>query len=269
MNSKVRSVPHVVTGALGRRILRTGRYLADLTVFVLHALFGRRGERSPFNRATYQAAITQVIFTGIDALPAVLLLATAVGAAITAPLILWLGTLGAQDSVAGMLTGFVGLELAPLLTAVIVIGRTGSAITVDLGNMQLRREVEGLALLGIDVQDLFVAPRLVGVAVSQLALAVFFALFSVVTGVFFSAIAESFSQLGYLLAAPLALDPGDLVTFTLKNLLFGVIIGGAACYHGLLVRRSPTELPQQTQRSIINTMVVIFLLDGLIAVAVS
>jgi phospholipid/cholesterol/gamma-HCH transport system permease protein len=116
------------------------------------------------------------------------------------------------------------------------------------------------------VQDYFITPRLVGVGISQLILAVYFAVIAVVSGVFFSALLMSFSHLKYLVAIPLAFDPVALIGFVLKNVMFGLIIGAAASYHGLRVGISPTEVPQETQRAIVNGLVLIFIIDGMMAV---
>ena len=64
-----------------------------------------------------------------------------------------------------------------------------------------------------------------------------------------------------------AFDTRNIMSFVVKNLLFGYIIATTACYHGLSVRYSATELPQQTQRSIINMLIIIFTVDGLMAIA--
>jgi phospholipid/cholesterol/gamma-HCH transport system permease protein len=267
MTVKPQLSPAALAGAIGRRTVQSLLYVVDLTVFVLHAMRGWGGHRGLLNRASYNAVIAQMIFTGIDALPAVTLLGLAVGAGITAQLIMLIQVVGTEADVINVLTRVVALELAPLLTAIIVIGRTGSAIAVDLGNMKLHREVEGLTLLGIDVQDFFISPRLVGVGLSQLILAVYFALIAVVSGVVFTALLLSFGYLKYLVAIPLAFDPVALIGFLFKNLLFGLIIGASACFHGLRVGVSPTEVPQQTQRAIVNSLVLVFLLDGMLAVA--
>jgi phospholipid/cholesterol/gamma-HCH transport system permease protein len=73
------------------------------------------------------------------------------------------------------------------------------------------------------------------------------------------------SYLKYLTEIPLAFDPYDLLLFLLKNLFFGLIIGATACFHGLRVELSTTEVPQQTQRAIVNSLTLIFVLDGLFA----
>lgn len=257
---------NAIVGSLGRRLIQAALYVVDIVVFILHAVRGSGGRRGLFNKATYQAAIAQIIFTGIDALPAITILGLAVGAAVTTQLIRVMQVVGNQNDLINVLTQVVALELAPLFSAIIVIGRSGSAVTVDLGNMSLHREVDGLALLGINVQDFFITPRLVGIAVSQLILAVYFAVLAVVGGVCFSALLLSFSYFKYLVEIPLAFDPLALIGFVLKNVVFGLIIGATACYHGLRVRVSPTEVPQETQRAIVNSMVLIFLLDGLMAV---
>lgn len=267
MRLNSRFTPSLVFGAVGRRVIQTALYVVDITVFILHAIRSSGGRRGLFNRATYHAAVSQIIFTGIDALPAITVLGLAVGAGITTQLIRLMQVVGNENDVIKVLTQVVALELAPLLSAIVVIGRSGSAVTVDLGNMSLHREVDGLALLGINVHDIFITPRLIGITVAQLVLAVYFAVLAVVSGVLFSAMLQSFSYFKYLVAIPLAFDPLALIGFLAKNVLFGLIIGATACYHGLRVRVSPTEVPQEAQRAIVNSMVLIFLLDGLLAVA--
>ena len=58
-----------------------------------------------------------------------------------------------------------------------------------------------------------------------------------------------------------------LLLFTAKNLLFGLVIGGSACFHALQVRHSATEVPQQTQKAIVNSLAIIAVFDGLLAIA--
>lgn len=251
--------------AVGRAVVGSLLYMVDLTAFIINALRGWRGK---FNRAAYQSIITQIIFTGIDALPAISLLALAIGASITTQLILLVQMVGSDADVIRMITQVVALELSPLLAAIIIIGRSGSAITVDLGNMKLHREMEGLALLGIDMREFFIRPRLAGVVIAQLMLSIYFAVIAVVSGVLFSALFSSASYYRYLVAIPMAFDPTQLIGFVVKDVLFGLIIGGAACFHALRVTDSPTEVPQQTQQAIVNSLMLIFLIDGLVAMAV-
>jgi phospholipid/cholesterol/gamma-HCH transport system permease protein len=253
-------------GWTGRRLSNIGIYVVDLTVFVLRAFRDWARRDRVFNRATLQNVYGQVIFTGVDALPLVTFLALAVGLSITSQMLKLAQALGSESDVADLLTNIVGSELSSLLTAIILIGRSGSAIAVDLGGMNLRGEVEGLELLGINVNEFFVTPRIIGAAISQFVLAVWFAAIALFGGVFINSLISSGTSLHQLKRMAETVDPMLLALFVLKNLLFGVIIAGTACYHGFRVRNSPTELPQQTQRAIVTSLVLVFAADGLLAV---
>lgn len=253
-------------GWTGRRTLSLGSYLLDLTSFILHALRDWFSREHVFNRATRHSLTSQIIFTGVDALPVITLLAFAVGLSITSQLLMLAQALGSERDVAAMLTSIVGVELSSLLTAIVLIGRSGSAIAVDTGYMKLQGEVEALELLGINVREFFVTPRIVGAAIAQVTLAVYFAAIALFGGVLLNGLIfhlETAHQLRHLAEA---LRPTQAVIFILKNLLFGIIISGTACFHGLRVRNSPTELPQHTQRAIVTSLVLVFLVDGLLAV---
>lgn len=261
-NSKL----NLVSGMVGRQALRLPLYVLDLTLFTLQALREWREHSNLRNRATYSSLVSQMIFTGIDALPPIILLSLASGVSITSMLLTNVQVFGSTTDIVNILADVVALELGSLLTAVILVGRSGSAIAIDLGNMKLNREVEGLELLGINVNHFFVTPRLLGTTVSQLVLAIFFSSLSVISAIAFNASLYSTSYWKYLGEIPLAFDPADLMLFVVKNLIFGLIIGVAACYHALRVQNSVTEIPQQSQRAIVNSLSMIFLLDGLFAI---
>lgn len=254
------------TGMVGYQILRLPRYLLALTLFTLRALREWREHSNLRNRATYSSLVSQLIFSGIDALPPLILLATASGMSITSLLLRNVQVFGTTADTVSVLSEVVALELACLLTAIILVGRSGSAIAVDLGNMKLNREIEGLELLGINIHHMFITPRIVAITITQLILAAFFSALSVGSAVIFNALFTSASYWKYLGEIPLAFDPMDLLLFVLKNLIFGIIIGSTACFHALQVERSVTELPQQTQRAIVNGLSIIFLIDGLFVV---
>ncbi len=255
----------IITGMLGRQVLRLPLYVLELTLFTLQAFREWREHSSLRNRATYSSFVSQVIFSGIDALPPIILLSLASGVSITSMLLKNVQVFGSTADIVSILTEVVALELGSLLTAVILVGRSGSAIAIDLGNMKLHREVEGLELLGVNLNHFFVTPRLLGTTVAQLVLAIFFSTISVVSAIAFNATLYSSGYWKYLGELPLAFDPADLLLFVVKNLLFGLIIGTTACYHALRVENSVTEIPQQSQRAIVNSLSMIFILDGLIA----
>jgi len=162
----------------------------------------------------------------------------------------------------------VCLGIGPFVAAIILISRTGSAIVVDLGNMKLHGEITGLENLGIDINTYLIAPRLIGTAISQLAITVYFTALILISGILLSGYLISSTHYAILETIVTAFTPQLLGLFIIKNLLFGFIIAAISSYGGLSVRESPTEVPQQATRAIVNCLISIFLVDGLIALAI-
>jgi len=255
------------SGWFGRRTLYAFTYLVDLVVFCVNALSIGRKHRNIWNRATYSSLIAQLIFSGVDALLIVTVLGLAIGVGVTTHLIHLIFTLGNINDVARMLSEVIVMELGPVITAIILIGRSGSAVSIDLGSMKVNRQIEGLELLGVDVDDVFVVPRLIAIAISQFVLALWFSLVILISGILSSAFFYGVAPEVFLRELFITFTLGDTLNFVLKNLIFGLVIGGGACFHGLKVGTATTEIAQQTQRSIMNSIALVFLLDGLLLVA--
>ncbi|MGE0081449.1 MAG: MlaE family ABC transporter permease, partial [Thiohalomonadaceae bacterium] len=142
-----------IAGAVGRRTLGLVLYPIDLTAFVLRAFRDARHPARRYNRAAASSLLAQIIFTGVDALPTITLIGTAVGLGMVSQLIALMHMFGSTREMVAVLSQVVVLELGPLLTAVLIISRSSSAIAVELGHMRLNKEVEGLRLLGVNTND--------------------------------------------------------------------------------------------------------------------
>ena len=255
-------------GIVGRQTLRIPYYLLELTIFILRALHDWRRVSHLVNRASYRSLVGQMIFSGIDALPTITLLALASGLAITSQTILTIQVIGERADVVDILIRLVVFELGTLLTATVLIGRSGSAIAVDLGNMKLHKEIEGLEMLGININHFLITPRLIGSALSQMVLAVYFSVLAIISGIMMLGITRHSGYLEYLSDITQAFHPYDLILFMVKNLFFGLLIGGIACFHAMNVQQSQTEVPQQTQRAIVNSLSLVFVLNALFTLLV-
>src|SRR5690554_5937946 len=225
-------------GFLGRQVQRPPKYLFQLLLFTLRALNPRQQGHIRLNQASYRTLVGQLIFSGVDALPVITLLALASGLAVTSQIILTIQLIGDRTEVIDILVRVVVFELSTLLTAILLIGRSGSAITVDLGNMKLNRELEGVEMLGINLNHFLITPRVIGAGIAQAMLAIYFAFIAIVTGVFFLAFSHEPGYLNYLPEIAASLHPYNLLIFLLKNVVFGIIIGATACYHALQVEKS-------------------------------
>jgi len=172
----------------------------------------------------------------------------------------------ADDPVGSFLVGIIVRELGPLVTAVVVLGRSGTAIATELGSMRLNGEIDALRAHRIDPLAFVVLPRVLGAVLSMLLLTVVFDLMGVLGGFAVSIFLKDLSfalLVGRFLAA---LTNTDLALTAGKAVLFGGSIAFSACYFGLRVERSPTELPRAVTRSVVASLVALFVIDGVLAV---
>lgn len=256
----------LIFGWTGHRCIAAVSYLLGLLAFIGQSVADWLRERPFFNPVTYRSLLRQIIFTGVDAVPVVSLLALAVGIIFTGQLIHLTSDFTAQADIIGTLSFLIIYEIGPLLTAMILIGRSTSAIAVDLGNMKQRGEIEALELLGININNYLIAPRLAAAAISQLVLAVWFSGIALYGGILFAGSYYSSSYLLYGGRTLHGLSAPLLLLFILKNILYGFIIAATACFHALNAGRALSEVPQQTQRAIVNGLSIVFIVDGLLAV---
>lgn len=175
--------------------------------------------------------LRQVWFTGASATATIVVRGALIGTLIIAYVI---EVLNADVSLAvKMLVWVVLREVGPLIAAVLVIQRSGTAVATELALMKISGEVASLRRMRIDAQDLLVVPRVAGIALANAALTVYVQFIAVGGGMVLSALtinaslgemAENF----FLLASPL-----DIVYSIAKSLLFGAAIGVIACWYGL------------------------------------
>ena len=240
--------------------------VVDLVFFIVTVL--RRGfsylHKNKENTLIKDSVVREVIFDGIDTLiPTVLILSIIVGFSITAQLIIFLQNIGSETEVVKILIRYIAFELSPLLTAIIIICRSGSAVAIQTGNMTINQEIKSLELLGIDVLVLFAFPSLIGKTISQISLSCYFSVLSISFGILFSAIIDSSSNLKYFSILIDSIEPIELFYFLIKNMLFGMIISANASFHGLHATHSVTEVPQRTQKAIMQSLFSVFVISAL------
>ncbi|HEX6928611.1 MAG TPA: ABC transporter permease [Gammaproteobacteria bacterium] len=250
-------------GWTGRRAIRLFTYPVDLFLFIFHALRDWAGS-GRVHHTNDHAALRQVLRAGADPLPAILLLGFVVGFTFALPLIMFSPQL-AETELAPLLMQLIGLELGSLLTAVVLIGRTGRAMAVELANMKLHGEVRGLERLGIDMNHFFVAPRLIATGTAQLVLATYFTAAALFCGMLLASLLYRGEASGLAVEILAAVETDELLIFIAKNLLFGLVIAGAACYSALQVEIAPTEVPERARQAATNSLLLIFFINGTLA----
>jgi len=255
---------NTLTGWPGRKLIQNVSYVINLVTFSMLALRDWKRKNKLFQSRSYSTTVTQIIFTGVDALPTIAFLGLATGFIFTFRLISISNSLGGADDIVNLLITVICLSIGPFLAAIIIISRTGSAIVVDLGNMKLHGEIEALENMGVNINDYLVAPRIISTAISQLAITVYFTVIALLSGILMSALFVNPSHFSFITNISNSITPYMMSIFIIKNIIFGYIIATVACYNGLRVQNSATEVPQRTTASIVQSLSFVFVIDILI-----
>ncbi len=250
-------------------VLRLGTKTVTVWSFtrrLLRTLFGALS--APFQpgasaaNVSWRIAVRQVFFTGFEALPLVSVIASMLGATIVVQAQL-LGTVSG-DVLGRMLVAVVLREIAPLSTAIVVSGRSGTAIATELGNMKVNNEILGLASLGIDPYRFLVFPRLTGTVISVLVLTVYFGAMAILGGFLANWALYNSSLAAMQSGFAEALVPLDLPLFVCKGLGLGVLVGWLCCHFGMEVGASPTEVPQRASQAVVSSMLACVVFNTLV-----
>jgi phospholipid/cholesterol/gamma-HCH transport system permease protein len=206
----------------------------------------------------------QIARAGLKLLPMVTFLACALGLVVIGQTVLLLNRYGAPKYLGMVMVSVVVRELGPLLAALLVLARIGTANVVELGTARALGEVEALEALAIDPIHFLVAPRVIGMALAIFSLTVYLILFALLSGYAFAFLqnvpltpSEYFDQLA------LSLMWQDFVLLALKTLSFGVLIATVTCYEGLAKPVRLERVSSATARAVGECVVGVVMLDAL------
>jgi phospholipid/cholesterol/gamma-HCH transport system permease protein len=245
-------------GSTARRLSRLGA----LARFGFDALHAATRLTAAGRAVALRIAIHQVRFTAVHAVGLVALLSGILSFLVISQATRELGRFGATDLIGTLIVVAIVRELGPLITALVVAGRSGTAIAAELATNQVLGEVRALEAMGIDPKQYLVLPRFAGLLVSVFVLLVLFDLVAILAG-FAAATFNGMSGPRYFDIVLESLRAKDVWLTVLKALAFGLIVGVVPSYFGLAVRRAPTEIPIAASRAVVAAIVGIFLCSAL------
>lgn len=232
-----------------------------------------RGKRATA-RQIGEIFFQQMYFTAVEAVPIVALLATLVGGVTLIEFATVLPRIGNSGYLGDVMVLVILRELAPLFTAFIVAGRTGSALAAFIGNMKVHGEIDALESMGIDPVRFLVLPAVLGSTIGMVCLSLLFTASGIFGGFLVAQI------LAWAFPGSLGLDMGfwifvektgsalhlvDVLVMLVKPMSFGLAITLLACLNGLSLGKSSHEVPQGTRSAVVDAIVVVVVLDGLFA----
>ncbi len=205
--------------------------------------------------------VRQILYTGVEALPIVSFVALAVGGLIILQGYNLLSNFGQGNWIHMILVTVVIRELSSIFTALIVIARSGTAISTELGNMVVNKEIDLLNSFKISPISYLVTSRVIGVIVAMTVLTIFFNITAVLGGWLFSTLFNGIDFLSFMSGFANTIKVVDIFISTIKSVIFGLIIALISCYQGLQVKFALTEVPQRTIKAVVQAMVFVILSD--------
>ncbi len=212
----------------------------------------------------------QLLFTGVEATSAVLLVGFFVGISIVLQSQLWFSMAGQSGLLGSFLVVTVIRELAPLLVNLLVISRSGSAMIGQLGLMRIRGEVQVLEVQGVDPFLYLLVPRVVAAVVSVLCLTVVFILSSLVTGYTCGSLVDmvQFAPTDFANIVIRALSMQDVLALLTKGVLPAAMAAIICCTGGLRVESSIAEISVALTQSLSRAVLMTFFLSATITLLI-
>jgi phospholipid/cholesterol/gamma-HCH transport system permease protein len=245
-----------VGAATGRTVAYVGG-LAEISTKSLRLLF-----LSPLKRGRMlQRAIHEAMAVGVGAIPIVSLISFFVGVIIALQGAYELQRLGAMQLVASLVSVAITRELGPLITAIVVIGRSGSAFAAEIGTMRVTEELDALQTMALDPVAFLVVPKFLAMAVMLPCLAIWADLMGVLGGSLFGVVGGGFTFGSYMLATRDALFLRDITSGVIKSLVFGMVITAVGCHEGFATGSGAEEVGRSTTSAVVISILLIVLID--------
>lgn len=254
---------------LGKKTVTAGHQFASYASFIgeMATILMRHVER-PF-RFHWNYLIKVIETAGFQALPIIALLSFMIGIVLAYQMGLQLRDYGANIYVVDLIGVAVLREFGPLLTAIMVAGRSGSAFTAQLGTMQVNEEIDALKIMGLTPGELLVLPRLGGLLIALPLLTIWADIFGVIGGMLMSKGLLNISFAEFLHRFQQQVKLRSLIIGVGKAPVFALIIGSIGCFQGFQVIGSAESVGYRTTKSVVQAIFMIIVADAAFSILFS
>jgi phospholipid/cholesterol/gamma-HCH transport system permease protein len=214
------------------------------------------------NRYRWQATVRQMLQIGYDALPMVSLMAVCTGFILAMQGATELRRFGALRYVIDLVAVGFTRELGPLLTAIAVSGRSGSAFAAEIGTMKVTEELDSLRVMALEPIEFVLAPKYLASLISVPCLNIIANSFGIAAGGLFMYFSTRLAPLLYLRYVLESIALRDLVTGLIKSVAFATIITHVSCLEGFRVRGGPDSVGRSTTAAVVKSTFFVIVADA-------
>ena len=203
---------------------------------------------------------------GVNGLPIVGLISFLLGLIMAFMSFLQLQSFGANIYVANLVALAMVKELGPIMTAVLVAGRSGSAFAAEIGTMKVNEEVDALVVMGYDPLVFLALPKVLAAVLMVPLLTLFADLLAITGGLAVGVTGMGLTAQSYINQTLKSINPNDIVTSLVKSAVFALLIAGIGCQRGFMVRGGAQAVGQATTSAVVAAMFLIIVADSIFAI---
>jgi len=202
---------------------------------------------------------------GADALPILSLMSVGTGAVIAFLSALQLKLVGATIFVAALIAMTVVEELGPMLTAILVSGRSSSAFAAEIGTMMVKEEVDALSAMGFDPLRFLAVPKVIATVVVMPLLTLYSMLFCIIGGFLIGVYALDFTTYTYVNETMKNITVFDLTSSLIKSVFFAVVVATIGCQRGFQVRGGAEAVGTMTTSAVVTSLFLVVVVECIFA----
>ncbi len=231
----------------------------ELILEIIHALFHPRSVR-------WTDAIIYMKKVGVDGLPIVGLISFLLGLIIAFMSSLQLKQFGANIYVPSLLSLAMVRELGPIMTAILVAGRSGSAFAAEIGTMKVNEEVDALIIMGFNPVRFLAIPKVFAAIMVVPLLTLFADLFAIIGGLFIGVFFLDLTVYTFVQQSIKAITVFNVVTSMIKAVVLAILIAGIGCQRGFMVRGGAQDVGNATTSAVVAALFLIIVVDSIFAI---
>jgi len=245
---------------IGTAVEKGLAYLGGLTQLLGRAFV--HAFTSPLKRSLgFQRACHQAMIIGVQAIPVVSFITFFIGIIMALQGAYELKRFGAIQLVADTVAISITRELGPLVTAIVVIGRSGSAFAAEIGTMKVTEELDALETMALHPIAFLVTPKLLAMLVMMPCLTIWADFMGVLGGSVFGVIGAEYTFSSYFIATRDALFMRDIITGLVKSIVFGLVITGVGCQEGFTTGAGSEQVGRSTTAAVVTSIFLIVVVD--------
>ncbi|HBC58149.1 MAG TPA: hypothetical protein DCZ03_13385 [Gammaproteobacteria bacterium] len=251
---------------VGRTTANQGRQVVELLAFIGETALSLPNVLQAGKKLRVPEIISAIYHGGVTAVPIVALLTFLMGVVIAFQGGRPLDEYGVNIFVVDLVVLTMLREMAPLITAIIVAGRTGSAYTAEIGTMIVTQEVDALRAMAINPIEFLVLPKFWALVVSLPLLTLLADVMGVAGGILISQLALGVDAVDFIERIPTAMEPSSFWVGIIKAPIFAALITIISCYRGFQVKSSAESVGRETTISVVQSIFVVMVADALFSI---